>query len=350
MGTRLRGSPSLVGRWIANPVRSAPGGSNPPPRAVDSMRVRSYDEVDPFEVHKLSMAAFGWAFRPEWIRTLTRRDPRYPEDYAVYAVERGRPLAQIVPLTMPVRLTSGVETVGGLQGVCSHPSVWGRGYTRRLIEHVHDRYRGMGLRISTLTTSRNIRGYRVYSSMGYRELVPFYCASRNVPKGRRRPGVRLRRATRRDLPILQELFERHARDLFGWSVRLPEILPARVAWWPKALTRYRVVLRDGRAVGYLRTRPEEDILMEEMVIPRWDDFRAAAALLECRVRGRVATTTWITCRRDQERFRALGYDLDGPIPEATMAAPLDPGVRPRDLPAMFGTRSGRFVHYPTDDF
>src|SRR2546422_11684210 len=30
---RLRGSPSLVGRWIANPVRSAPGGSNPPPRA-----------------------------------------------------------------------------------------------------------------------------------------------------------------------------------------------------------------------------------------------------------------------------------------------------------------------------
>ncbi len=30
---RLRGSPSLVGRGIANPVRSALGGSNPPPRA-----------------------------------------------------------------------------------------------------------------------------------------------------------------------------------------------------------------------------------------------------------------------------------------------------------------------------
>src|SRR5256885_940142 len=33
MDAGLRGSPSLVGRWIANPVRSAPGGSNPPPRA-----------------------------------------------------------------------------------------------------------------------------------------------------------------------------------------------------------------------------------------------------------------------------------------------------------------------------
>ena len=33
-GARLRGSPSLVGRGVANPVRSALGGSNPPPRAV----------------------------------------------------------------------------------------------------------------------------------------------------------------------------------------------------------------------------------------------------------------------------------------------------------------------------
>src|SRR5712691_12017810 len=41
---RLRGSPSLVGRWIANPVRSAPGGSNPPPRAGSAGRT----DVDPF--------------------------------------------------------------------------------------------------------------------------------------------------------------------------------------------------------------------------------------------------------------------------------------------------------------
>src|SRR6266571_6080109 len=34
MGAHLRGSPSLVGRGVANPVRSALGGSNPPPRAV----------------------------------------------------------------------------------------------------------------------------------------------------------------------------------------------------------------------------------------------------------------------------------------------------------------------------
>src|SRR5436309_9569856 len=37
---RLRGSPSLVGRGIANPVRSALGGSNPPPRAV--LHARAY--------------------------------------------------------------------------------------------------------------------------------------------------------------------------------------------------------------------------------------------------------------------------------------------------------------------
>src|SRR6267378_3408281 len=40
----LRGSPSLVGRQIANLVRSAPGGSNPPPRAESAGKT----DVDPF--------------------------------------------------------------------------------------------------------------------------------------------------------------------------------------------------------------------------------------------------------------------------------------------------------------
>ncbi len=40
MGAHLRGSPSLVGRGVANPVRSALGGSNPPPRAESRPTLR----------------------------------------------------------------------------------------------------------------------------------------------------------------------------------------------------------------------------------------------------------------------------------------------------------------------
>ncbi len=254
-------------------------------------------------------------------------------------------------MKMAVRLISGVEEVGGLQGVCSHPSVWGQGYARRLVEHVHDRFRELGLRISTLTTSRNIRGYSVYRALGYVDLAPFYRGSRQVGPGRpRTEGTRIRAATTRDLPTIQRLFGTYVRGLCGWTVRHPEALPARAAWYPKFFARYRIVVRDGTAVGYLRTSPDEDLTFEEMIVPSMGDFRRAVAVMEARASGKMATTTWISCRKDRQRLRALGYDVDGPIGDTTMAVPLSRKLRARELPSLFGATTGRFAHYPSDDF
>src|SRR5438093_7489829 len=123
------------------------------------MKVRTHDEIDPLAAFRLNLLAFGSAWDDARIRRERSYDRRYLEEYAFYAQERGRILAQVVPLRFRVRLTTGVEDVGGLAGVCSHPSVWGHGFVRRLIEATHDRFRDLGLRISTLTTSRNIRGW-----------------------------------------------------------------------------------------------------------------------------------------------------------------------------------------------
>ena len=315
------------------------------------MRIVTYDEVDPYEVYRLNLAAFGWGLAEADVRRIRRKDPRVFDGFAFYAVERGKPLAQVNPLRMPVRLTTGVETVGGIAGVCSHPSVWGRGYARRTMERAHEWYREEGVRIATLTTSRNIRGFRIYRRMGYVELAPFYRASRNVPRNRRKPhGLNLRRVTRDDLPQIQRSFEGYTRDLYGWTARLPQLLTALLAWDPGYLERYRLVLRDRTVVGYLRTRPDRGVLMEEVVVPRWEDFRAAVGLLESRTRGKIATVNWITPKKDQKRYRGLGYTLDGPIPDATMAVSLDRRSRSRDLVRQFGVSSGKFAHYPTDDF
>lgn len=73
------------------------------------MQIRTHDEVDPFEVHKLNLASFGWAVAESRMRRQAQTDPRVMEGFARYAVERGRLLAQVIPLKMPVRLTSGVE-------------------------------------------------------------------------------------------------------------------------------------------------------------------------------------------------------------------------------------------------
>jgi GNAT superfamily N-acetyltransferase len=260
------------------------------------MQVRTYEEVDPYEVYKLTMVTFRWPLTPKYVRHFLRRDPRRCDGYALYAVEHGRPVAQVVPLRMPVRLTNGVEGVGGVAGVCSLPSVWGRGFARGRIERAHDIYRELGLRITTLTTSRNIRGYGIYRKMGYVDLGDFFQASRTLPSGGRgRGGLRVRRASPRDLPEIQASFERYTADLLGWTERDPRLLEARE--------------KRGYAV----------------------------------VRG-------ITCARDRKRYGSIGYDINGPRLSVAMAIPLKRSARARDLPRLFGVPQGRFVLYPTDWF
>lgn len=314
------------------------------------MQIKSYDEVDPDEAVRLSAAAFHRAFRPEIVERLVRSDPRYAYGYGVYAVERGRLMAQAVPMKFPVRLTSGIETVGGVGGVCSHPSVWGRGYARRLMEHVHEMFRDDGLRIATLTTSRNLRGYGLYTRLGYVDLAPFYLGTRVLSERRTKTGaLHVRKARRGDLPRIHELYKEATAGLLGWTERSPRELPCHVALFARERNAYRVAARGSRVVGYFRTFAGHGCLMEEVVAPRDSDFQDLVAAVEAGARDRVATVEWITCRRDASRFRALGYRLDR-VGDTTMAARLTGTPRARDLPRMFGGTSGRFIQLPSDDF
>ena len=315
------------------------------------MKIMTYDDVDPTAVYRLTSMAFGWGLTESHVRRERREDPRCFEEFGFYAVEDGRPLAQVIPFRMRIRLATGVETIGAIAGVCSHPSVWGLGYARKTMERAHEWFQGEGFRIAALTTSRNIRGFGIYRKMGYVDLGPFYRAYRLLPKERPRPkGIRFRQARRTDLALLQRFFETHTRGLLGWTVRGLGEFRAKMAWGHRLLERVRIVLRDGKPVGYFRSRPDEQVLIREAILPRIEDFRATVALLEARSRGKVATADWITSRKDQERFRALGYTLDSPDPGTSMAFSLDGRLEDADLLAAFGVTAGTFVHHPTENF
>ncbi|MCI4371616.1 MAG: GNAT family N-acetyltransferase, partial [Thermoplasmata archaeon] len=285
------------------------------------------------------------------VRRERRADPRCFPGFALYAMEDGRLLAQVIPLRLRVRLTTGIETIGGVAGVCSHPSQWGRGSAWKTMEGAHDLFRAEGYRIAALTTSRNIRGFGLYQKMGYVEPGSFYRAYRDLPRHRTRPtGVRLPAATRVDIPAIVRLFQAHTRGLHGWTVRGVEDLRSRVTWSPRFLEKFRMVVRGATPVGYFRTRPADDVLMEEVMAPNDRDFAAVVAVQEARARTRIATVNWIAATKDQDRFRSLGYEIDGPIPDVTMARSLDDRLDSKDLPTAFGVTGGTFAHYPTEDF
>ncbi len=314
------------------------------------MRICSYDEVDPYEVYKLGMIAFGWPITPKYVEHRLREDPRVIDGFAIYAVEGETVVSQVVPLKMTVRLTSGEEMVGGIQGVCSLPGVWGKGYARRLMERSHEMYRELGLRITTLTTSRNIRGYGIYRKMGYTELPPLYQASRPLPPRRQKPqGIRFRPATEADLPTIQAFYEEHTSDHYGWSCRHPRLLQMKFAWDQKMIKPYRIVMRNDVEVGYVR-QPGQGTLTDEPVIPDIQDFEEAVGALESEAKGGFACVNDISSARDQERFITLGYDVSGPLMGKVMAMSLLSAPRTEELPSLFGSEEGRFVFYPTDGF
>src|SRR2546428_567859 len=219
-----------------------------------------------------------------------------------------------------------------------------------LVDAVEDGYADHGFDLSSLGKSRNIGGYGVYAKMGYVDLAPFWSGMRRVAQRFLPSGYRLRKATKADLPAMHNLYRAHTRRMLGWTERDPGQLAWALVRDPDYLSKYRIVTPEGQRVGYLRTRPDDAVTMEEVIARGVPDFRAAVGLMESRLRRGIATGDWITADGDAVNFRHLGYTVDGPVPDATMGLSLTNELRTDSLPRLFGGRSGRFVQYSTDDF
>src|SRR3989442_12417424 len=102
------------------------------------MRVRTYDEIDPLAAFRLGVVSFGSAWDEAKERRVRAHDRAYLEQFALYAEERVRVLAQVVPRRLAVRRTNGAEQVGGLAAHCAHPVVVVLGCARRVIAGTHD--------------------------------------------------------------------------------------------------------------------------------------------------------------------------------------------------------------------
>src|SRR3989442_5471661 len=112
------------------------------------MRVRTYDEIDPLAAFRLGVVSFGSAWDEAKVRRVRAHDRTYLEEFALYAEERGRVLAQVVPRRLAVRTTSGVEEIGGLAAVCAHPAERGRAFPRRVMEANQQRCIELDLAVS----------------------------------------------------------------------------------------------------------------------------------------------------------------------------------------------------------
>lgn len=200
-------------------------------------------------------------------------------------------------------------------------------------------------------TSPNIRGYGIYSRMGYIDLSPFYLATRRLPSHRPTPeGLRLRKATRRDLPLIQSAYNRSVEGMMGWAARNPGALAATSHLYPEVLGQFRIVLWRGEVAGYTRAPKGNEAMAEELVVSKDRPHKSVLQTLEAGWKSEYAIVRGVTDMGERRRLKAAGYDLHHPTIFTDMALHLRRRIRQRDLRILFGLAQGRFVHYRTDWF
>ncbi|MHA2224543.1 MAG: GNAT family N-acetyltransferase [Candidatus Hodarchaeales archaeon] len=193
------------------------------------MKILEYDEVDPFEVLQLNLLGLDFSLTPERVKLIRQHDPRPFPFFALYAIIDGVVAGQVGVFRLPMVSTEGLEDVGGVWAVCTHPTLSRRGIAKRLLHEAHERMRTEGLRFSTLGTSTFRVAYSLYLKQGYQDV--FFSTSLFMRHESLRSYVfdlRVEQANFKKLSLADDLFRRISVNRIGFTRRFKSFLPAMV--------------------------------------------------------------------------------------------------------------------------
>jgi hypothetical protein len=189
------------------------------------MRICEYDEVDPLEVLHLNLLCLDFALTPELVAMIRRLDPRPFPCFALYAVEDDEIAGQVGLFRLPVVSAQGVEEVGGVGAIATHPAFSRREVVSRLFDEAHGRMRAASLRFSSVS----IDGYRtprlLYEKLGYESVFLGASLMARQAKLPVQTDLRAEQAGRDPLALADRLFEEMARNRLGFARRHAPFFP-----------------------------------------------------------------------------------------------------------------------------
>jgi GNAT superfamily N-acetyltransferase len=194
-----------------------------------------YEELrDPRDFFELMEACFGEVAAPEHPDLLRRHDERRRSEFG-FGTYRGRTLASFIGVAeLAVRNRTGkVEPALGIHHVATHPACARQGFSRRLFDFVHERYRKTGRRFSFLYTSRSLVARSLYCELGYTD-IPLAGARAPralliLPPTREHPKPNRTRTA--DLAVAEKLFAEATYGEFGFVIRQRGWPLARLRQW-----------------------------------------------------------------------------------------------------------------------
>jgi GNAT superfamily N-acetyltransferase len=304
------------------------------------MKILEYEDIDPLAAFNLSMLALDFPLTPEHAQHIRRTDPRPFPFLAVYAVEEGTVVGQVGVFRLPVMTTEGMEDMGGIWAVSTHPGYSGRGVASLLLDEAHSRMRAAGLRFSTLGTGRSGTAWRLYQRLGYEDLNVWGTALARWETAHQPTRLQARPPGPSGYEFVEDVFEKTAGDYLGFSWRYRPFQRLRDKMSLKDIW---ILWEGDQPVGYALARVDTSVLSISslLLLSEVDAAEAAAAV----VSGLKTDYVRVKLSRpaDFASLQRAGYQVAHPDYEAFMLKPLLPTVTVDDARRLLAVGTDRFL-------
>lgn len=175
-------------------------------------------------------------------------DPAYdPEDF-ILALDGGRPVSCVQIVRKTIRLRGQSVPLGGIGSVATDPDQRGKGLASELMRRSEQRMRERGMPLGLLFTGR----FSFYAPLGWVQIPAHQIAVHRAGAPPAHPGIERRALQPGDLPEVRALYERHARDLQGTTVRDEAYWQGQLRYASAPGDGFRVARRAGRVIAYAR--------------------------------------------------------------------------------------------------
>ena len=309
----------------------------------ENMQIAEYDEVDPLGVLNLNLLSLGYALTPERVTLIRQLDRRPFPFFALYAIVDEVVAGQVAVYRLPMVTTHGLEDVGGICAVSTHPAFSRRGIAERLMEEAHLRMLAAGLRFSTLGTARHRGAYQLSLRQGYETVFAPAQVFGSRESILRSSSLHAEHAAHEKLALTDGIFENVARGHLGFARRQKDFLPMLAATGDLNAEDIWILRRGDQPVGYAIAHLSESVLrVSNFVLVKGIDPTGAIAAL-----AQVLDFSYLQLRADvpsaQAALQRAGYALQNPDWSVFMIKPLRPDLTLADARRLLGVGTEAFL-------
>jgi GNAT superfamily N-acetyltransferase len=331
-----------------------------PPEAL--MRIIEHDEITSELEADLQLLRASVGLPPRDFSLLRQAQKvGYPStDYfGLYAVEGNHILSTLRVLRLPYTFPDGhEECVSAILSVMTRADCRGRGLVRGLLEETHKRERRAGSRFSILWCDRSIRAHGLYEYMGYRDVYfPDFATTKPARSKKAACDLHysLKTVDGSDVSRIGRIHTLATEGRIGFTPRPHSYLESLIKYGLFAPESFRLIIRDGRPVGYLElqdgptaVKVSEVVMLPESLVNPSD----LLLVLEHFCSEEENRWLWLSntyVRDSKEVLVERRYSVSSLNNHVLMSLPLDGSSSQNQIDAL-GVDDSRFVCHITDYF